>query len=164
MKCFRWRIADKCGEDDSLKCSLRHRPNQDQEIRTNPYATEAYFFSPGYTRIKPGYSNENFCLYNISLDCPDNLVDIIPHGPTTTQLSDGETCTDYLSFHVNDQRLPVTKLCGDKIADRSLYRPISSSSFYVVLFSDNNKQQRGKFHLRAKCTIGGSDGSGSGIL
>lgn len=164
MRCFRWRTGDKCGEEQKLKCSLRHRPNQDRDISTNHDSTEAHFFSPGYDRTNPGYYNKNFCLYNISLDCPDNLVEITPNIPSTP-LSDGETCTDYLSFHVdNNKQSPITRLCGASITDPTSYRPlISSPSFHAVLFSDDNGVERGRFSLTAKC-YNSQHGSGAGMF
>ena len=164
MRCFRWRTGDKCGEEQRLKCSLRPRNNLERKIQINSLSTEAQLLSPGYDRRNPGYYNKNFCLYNISLDCPDNQVKITRNLPTTS-LSDGENCRDYLSFHVDSEEFSIIpRLCGAAIADTLSYQlPIPSSSFYAVLFSDDNGEERGKFSLKAQCESKPQLGSGSGM-
>ena len=164
MRCFRWRTEDKCGDEQKLKCSLRPRDNLERKIQINSLSTEAHLISPGFNRRNPGYWNRNFCLYNISLDCPANQVKIT-RNLATTSLSDGETCRDYLSFHIDSQEFAIIpRLCGAAIADNLSYQlPIPSSSFYAVLFSDDNGQESGRFSLTAQCDSSPQLSSGSGM-
>lgn len=112
VRCFRWRLADNCGSEHSLKCSLRHRANLYQALATDSSLTQATLLSPGFDRPNQAYYNRNLCIYNISLDCPEEEeVELIPTD-RTTYLSDAQTCRDYLSFHVESQTPPLIELCG----------------------------------------------------
>ena len=160
MRCFRWRLADECGPDNKLKCSLRNRNNLNQPLETDSYRTEVTLRSPGFERKNPGYYNKNFCIYNISLDCPEEMVELIP-TKRTTQLSDPtDNCRDYLSFHTDSHRLPLTELCGEEVGDYLAYSTIPSSSFYGVLWSNDDDYERGQYEIVAKCKIPDIQGSG----
>ena len=161
MKCFRWRLADNCGPNhDTLRCSLSHLEEKDQTILVNAQSSSATFLSPGFDEIAEDsvYGKRNLCIYNISLDCADNLVELVPSSRTTS-LSDAETCRDYLSFHVDSQRAPLMQLCGQDVADQTKYRDIHSSSFYGVLWSNHNSS-KGRFEVTAKCKDLPGQGSG----
>ena len=151
MECFRWRLADDCGPDhDTLKCDLRHRTELDQTLIVTSQGSSVTFRSPGFDRRNPGYKNRNLCIYNISLNCDGNAAELEP-STQTTSLSDGDTCQDYLSFHMDSQRQPLMKLCGDDVKDQTKYRTIYSTSFYGVLWSNNNKSESGRFEITATC-------------
>jgi hypothetical protein len=160
-RCFRWRIADSCGQDHTLKCSLRHRENLHESITTNADLTRATIFSPGFEKQKPKYFNRNFCIYNISLNCPDEMVELVP-SELTTEFADTR---DYLSFHVNSTRRPFLELNGADVARPSAYTTIPSTSFSTVLWSDHNGKDKGRFEILARCRHQEQrEGSGVGTL
>lgn len=155
VRCFRWRLADNCGPEHSLKCSLRHRANLHQALATDTSRTQATLLSPGFNRPKnQAYYNRNLCIYNISLDCGteegEGEVELIP-TQRTTSLSDAHTCRDYLSFHVESQVPPLLELCGAAVGDPRAYRTIPSSSFSAVLWTNDNDVDLGGFEIVAKC-------------
>ena len=167
MKCFRWRAADQCGSDRRLKCALRDR-GLGGDIFTDATLTSATIYSPGFNRGR--YFNRNFCIYNISLQCPDELVELEPTH-TTTNLSDSHNCRDYLSFHVDSERQPLMRLCGGDVTDPTKYNTdIPSSNFYGILWTNDNEHQTGRFEIKAKCKRSTSQvpifqqGSGDNIL
>ncbi len=148
MKCFKWRTAEKCGPENSLKCALRQRTDLDATLTTYDNSQNVVILSPGFERQEPAYYNRNFCIYNISLNCQHELVDLTPFH-RTTNLSDADTCEDYLSFHVGSRR--EMTLCGSDVKDPTKYHTIPSSSFYGVLWSNHNMFERGRFEIQASC-------------
>ncbi len=169
MKCFKWRTADKCGPENSLKCALRQRTNLDAPLTTYANSQSVVLLSPGFDRQEPhgAYYNRNFCIYNISLNCQHELVDLTPFH-RTTNLSDADTCQDYLSFHVGSHRSREMTLCGSDVMNPTKYQTIPSSSFYGVLWSNHNMFERGKFEIQASCKTPASTpellGSGDKLL
>ena len=98
MKCFKWRTAESCMTGHHLHCSLRHRSSAEEEVTVGPHGHSATLFSPSYDRTKsPFYLNNNFCIYNISLNCPGEIVSLTSKL-TDYGLSDADTCQDYLWF------------------------------------------------------------------
>ena len=169
MKCFRWRIADECGPKRTLKCALRHRVQLDGTLFPLDSLTQSVMItSPGFNRSSPhgAYFNRNLCIYNISLNCPQEMVELEPNLLQTTSLSDAEDCLDYLSFHVPSRREPVMKqLCGAEIMDPTAYSTIPSSNFYAILWSNDNINDLGKYKIRARCKKAESNqGSGNGPM
>ena len=164
VRCFNWKFADDCGADhDTLRCRLRQRYDFNQSTLISAHSSSATLLSPGYDRTNPGYYNRNYCIYNISLDCPSNVVELEPTS-RTTGLSDAQPCRDYLSFHVDSQRHPLIKLCGQDVADATKYSDIQSNNFYGVLWSNHNKVQSGLFEIIARCKNIPAQGSGAGEL
>lgn len=164
MECFRWRIADNCGPEKSVKCSLRSRDFLGMSLTTDSQPSQAILLSPGFDKRNPRYYNKNFCIYNISLDCPVEMVELIPTA-RTTQLSDAQSCRDYLSFHTTSQRTPLIELCGADVKDTLAYRTIPSTSFSAILWSDDNGKDVGRFEILARCKIPEQGyGSGAGRL
>ncbi len=169
MECFRWRVARECGRDRvGVKCSLKHRAALDATLDTTTNGQSLTFLSPGFYRQntsnpKGAYFNRNLCIFNISLDCPNQLVELTPLERTNS-LSDPDTCRDYLSFHTHSSTRPNFKLCGRQIMDATQYRLLPSSSFYGVLWTNDNKNERGRFEIKARCKARAEetdDGSGS---
>ena len=167
MKCFRWRVARECGKDNvEVKCSLKHRGALDAVLEPMQQGQSVTFTSPGFhrqntTEPKGAYFNRNFCIINISLDCPDRMVELTPSERTNT-LSDSDTCQDYLSFHTHSSSHPHFKLCGRQIMDRTQYQLMPSSSFYGVLWSNDNQNERGRFEIEARCKTHLEVDAGSG--
>ena len=168
MKCFRWRVARECGKENvEVKCSLKHRAALDAVLEPMQQGQSVTFTSPGFhrqntTEPKGAYYNRNFCIFNISLVCPDRMVELIPLEPTNT-LSDSDTCQDYLSFHTHSSSHPHFKLCGRQIMDRTQYQLMPSSRFYGVLWTNNNQNERGRFEIKARCKIHLELNAGSAI-
>ena len=132
MKCFRWRIADECGPKKTLKCALRHRVQLDGTLFPLDSLTRSVMIaSPGFNRSSPhgAYFNRNLCIYNISLNCSQEMVELEPNIIQTTSLSDAEDCLDYLSFHVPSRREPVMK---QLVVKRSWIQWLTAPSFLLT--------------------------------
>ena len=130
MKCFKWRTAESCSTGHHhLRCSLRNRSSAEEEVTVGPHGHSATLFSPSYDRTKsPFYLNNNFCIYNISLNCPGEIVSLTSKL-TDYGLSDADTCQDYLWFSTSSNSHPQ-KICGDDIIDfRDSYWHSLSSGF-----------------------------------
>ena len=56
------------------------------------------------------------------------------------------------------------ELCGSAVSNPSAYRTIQATSFYAVLWSDNDGYDKGKFEIKATCRQGLGEGSGAGKL
>ena len=95
-------MARECGRDSlGVKCSLKHRAVLDVTLEPIHQEQSVTFISPGFyrqttTEPKGAYYNTKYCIFSISLDCPDRMVELIPLEPTNT-LSDSDTCHDYTS-------------------------------------------------------------------
>ena len=123
------------------------------------------FLSPGFYRRsasqpKGAYFNRNFCIFNISLDCPDKMAELVP-SEHTNSLSDSDTRRDYLSFHTHSSTRPNFKLYGGQIRDASQYQ-LLPSSFYGVLWTNDNQNESGRFEIEARCTAPSDSDSDAG--
>ena len=156
MKCFKWKTAEECqstrGPQSSqhVKCSLKHRARAEEEIEVGLDDRSATLYSSNYNRTsRPFYLRKNFCIYNISLDCPGEIVSLTSKLTNPEYgLSDKNTCEDYLWFSTSSNGDPK-KICGDDIigfSDNLLTR-----SFLGILWS-NEKNSKGKFQIEARCT------------
>ena len=148
MKCFKWRTAEQCGTGHHLRCSLRNRSSAEENIIVGPNSHSATMFSPSYSRQRnPFYLNNNLCIYNISLNCPGQIVSLTSKL-TDYGLSDADTCQDYLWFDTSYNGQPQ-KICGDDIID---FRDnLNIQSFVGILWS-NGANSEGKFEIEARCT------------
>ena len=148
MKCFKWRTAELCKTGHHLRCSLRDRSSVEEDVVVGPHDLSATLFSPSYNRKRnPFYLNNNFCIYNISLNCPGELVSLTSKL-TDYGLSDGDTCQDYLWFDTSSNGHPQ-KICGDGIID--FRDSLHTQSFIGVLWS-NKDNSEGKYEIEARCT------------
>ena len=149
MKCYKWRIAENCLSGFHLRCSLRSRGNLEEDVMVGLCNRSATMFSPGfcYTETVSYYSNYNFCIYNISLNCPGEIVNLTSRL-TDYGLADGDTQEDYLWFDTSSTGHPQ-KICGDDIIDFS--DSLHTQSFIGILWS-NSINSEGKFEVEARCT------------
>ena len=154
MRCFKWRTAEQCTKGHHLRCLLKPRPHIEEEFIVTPNSVT--IFSPGFNNRIPVYYNYNFCIYNISLDCPGYKTSITSKSPTDP-LADGDMCQDYLWLSTNSYE-PPKKICGKQIV--GFRTTLSSSSFIGVLWS-NERDSFGNFELEASCIKRGSDQPGS---
>lgn len=157
MKCFKIRTADGCTEGYHFRCSMKRRSKQVKEdnlLIEGPLAQSATIYSPGYNKSSPFYLNRNFCIYNVSLDCPGHLVNL-NSKPNTQPLSDASTCEDYLWFDTSSSGLP-RKVCGNEIINFN--DTTKATSFLAVLWTNGDKSA-GRFEIEARCSIF-ADGSG----
>ena len=148
MRCFKWRTAEDCSVDHHLRCSLRNRFSAEVDVTVGPHDHSATLFSPSYNRTSnPFYLNYNFCIYNISLKCPGEIVSLTSKL-TDYGLSDGDTCQDYLWLDTSSSGQPL-KICGDDIID--FRDSLNTQSFIGILWS-NKDNSEGKFEIEARCT------------
>ncbi len=153
VKCFRWRVARQCGDlQNEVRCSLKHRVALNDILEPSNDEQSVTFTSPGFERQTPtgAYYNRNFCIFNISLSCQSDMVQLTPLD-RTTPLSDADTCQDYLSFHTQTNPILLYKLCGPQITDRTKYQTIPSSNFYAILWTNDNQKESGRFEINAYC-------------
>ena len=166
VKCFRWRVARECGEDSvEVRCSLKHRSSLDAVLEPTHNGQSVSFLSPGFYRRstsqpKGAYFNRNFCIFNISLDCPEKMAELVP-SERTNSLSDSDTRRDYLSFHTHSSSRPNFKLYGGQIRDTSQYQ-LLPSSFYGVLWTNDNENESGRFEIEARCKAPSDSDSDAG--
>ena len=149
MKCFKMRTADGCTEDHNVHCLMRRRSKQVKEdnlLIEGPLRQSATLYSPGYNKTSPFYLNRNFCIYNVSLDCPGQMVSINAK-PNTLPLSDTDTCQDYLWFDTSSTGLP-RRICGNEIINFN--DTTASSTFLAILWTNGNKSA-GRFEIEARC-------------
>lgn len=166
MKCYKRRTAENCISGFHLRCSMRNRSQVEQDITVGPCNRSATMISPGYcyTRSEPYYYNNNFCIYNISLNCPGETVNLISKLKDYG-LADGETCEDYLWFDTSSNGQPQ-KICGDKIIG---FKDIIYNQTFIGILWSNSLNSEGKFEIEARCTgypipTPGSDHSGDVFL
>ena len=136
-----------------VKCSLKHRSNLNAVLEPTYNGQSVSFLSPGFYRQstsqpKGAYFNRNFCIFNISLDCPDKMAELVP-SEVTNSLSDSETRRVYLSFHTQSFSRPNFKLYGGQIRDASQYQ-LLPPSFYGVLWTNDNQNESGRFEIEAR--------------
>ena len=148
MNCYKWRTAEQCTTGYHLHCSLRERLDEEkapeylQEI-SNSLVT---LHSPNSERKRPFYQNNNFCIYNVSLNCPGKIVRLT--SKLNYALSDADTRQDYLWFSTSSNGQPQ-KIYGDDIIGFS--DSLHTQSFIAVLWSNGEKSE-GKFEIEAYCT------------
>ena len=153
MKCYKIRTAEGCTDGNDLHCSMRSRRrhiNEEKLVIAAPSNRSVTFYSPGHNQTRPHYFNRNFCIYNISLNCPGQIV-ALNSKPNTLPLSDNDTCEDYLWFDVSSS-VDINrdqKVCGNEI----LYfnATLKGDSFLAVLWT-NGRNSAGRFEIEARCT------------
>ena len=78
-------------------------------------------------------------------------MELTPTKLTTQLSSPANSCQDYLSFHTDSHRLPLIELCGEEVGDHLAYKIIPSSSFYGILWSNDDGFEHGQYEIVAKC-------------
>ena len=153
MRCFKWRTAEDCDSDTGydLRCSLRERSLalDENKVQVGPDDRFVGLHSPRSPGQKnqATYRNNNFCIYNISLDCPGEIVTLTSKS-SEHSLSDNHTCQDYLWFDTSSNGQPQ-KICGDEIGSFSDH--INTQSFIAVFWSNANTN-KGSFEIEAHCS------------
>ena len=165
MKCYSIRTAEGCTDGNDLHCSMRSRRrhiNEEKLVIAAPYNRSVTFYSPGHNQTRPHYFNRNFCIYNISLNCPGQTVTLNSKPNSTVPLSDGDTCEDYLWFdmNLNVDMYRGQKVCGNQTVN--LNTTMKVNSFLAVLWT-NGRNSAGSFGIEARCknsTFVPTEGSG----
>ena len=156
----------ECGKNSvEVRCSPKYRADLDADFEPTHNGQSVSFLSPGFYRRstsqpKGAYFNRNFCIFNISLDCPDKMAELVP-SEYTNSLTDSDTRRDYLSFHTHSSTHPNFKLCGGQIRDASQYQ-LLPSSFYGVLWTNDNQNESGRFEIEARCKAPSDSDSDAG--
>lgn len=143
------RIADGCTQGNHIHCLMKRRSKQvkeDQLVVDGPLCQSVTLYSPGYNKTSPFYLNRNFCIYNVSLDCPGQTVSINAK-PSTRPLSDADTCQDYLWFDTSSSGLPH-RICGSDIVT---YNDTTVATSFLAVLWTNGDKSAGKFEIEAKC-------------
>ena len=155
VRCFKWRLRT------SGNVQLNERGEVHTKNLTVSTCNSVTFRSPGfYNSNKKHYSNNMFCVYNISMqDC--NHITVRSTSDEHSLFDDGR---DYLYFDFGQVTTTVT---GDSIG--SFSESVPTSSFYAVLWSDAEKfTSAGKFEFEAMCNDPVADTenelSGSGYI
>ena len=151
MKCFKMRTATGCGEPNDFRCLMKRRSKQvkeDQLLVEGPLRQSVTFYSPGHNKTNPFYLNRNFCIYNISLNCPGQTVSLTSKA-NTLPLSDADNCEDYLWFDTSSNGLD-RRVCGNDIINFN--DTTNATSFLAVLWTNENKSA-GRFEVEASCNM-----------
>jgi hypothetical protein len=153
------RTADGCnGGAHHLQCLMKGRSKQVKEsqlVIEGALQQSVTMYSPGHDKTNPFYLNRNFCVYNISLDCPGQRVSL-NSKPNTLPLSDADSCQDYLWFDTSSNG-QSRRVCGNEIVN---FNDITDAkSFLAVLWTNGNKSA-GRFEIEARCNTVYADGSG----
>ena len=159
MKCFKIRTADGCtGGANHLQCQMKRRSKQVKEeelVIEGALQQSVTMYSPGHSKTRPFYLNRNFCVYNISLDCPGQRISL-NSKPNTLAFSDTDTCQDYLWFDTSSNGQP-RRVCGNETVNFN--DTTDATSFLAVLWT-NGDQSAGRFEIEARCNKAAVDGSG----
>ena len=155
MKCFKIRTAEGCTQGNVLHCSMRSRSrqiNEDRLLVVGALQQSVTMYSPGHDQSRPYYFNRNFCIYNISLTCPGEVV-TLDSNPNTLPLSDNDTCEDYLWFKASSSRgiSYDRKVCGNQIVNFNA--TMTANSFLAILWT-NGDNSAGRFKIEAMCNHG----------
>ena len=155
MKCFKIRTAEGCTQGNDLHCSMRSRSrqvNEDKLVVVGALHQSVTMYSPGHNQSRPHYFNRNFCIYNISLNCPGEVV-TLNSKPNTLPLSDNDTCEDYLWFEATSSNgiSYEREVCGHQMVNFNATMTINS--FLAVLWTNGDKSA-GKFEIEARCNLG----------
>ena len=143
------RIADGCAENH-IRCLTKRRSKQvkeDQLVIKGALGRSVTIYSPGHNKTKPHYLNRNFCVYNVSLDCPQGQMLSLNSKPNTQPLSDADTCQDYLWFDTSSNG-QSRKVCGNEIVNFN--DTIDATSFLAILWTNRDKSA-GRFEIEARC-------------
>ena len=157
------RTADGCtGGTNHFRCLMKGRSKQvkeDQLLIEGALHQSVTIYSPGHNKTNPFYLNRNFCLYNISLDCPGQTVSL-NSKPNTLPLSDADTCKDYLWFDASSNGKP-RRICGNEIVNFN--DTIDTTSFLAVLWTSGDKSAV-RFEIEARCNKASVVGSGDSSI
>ena len=142
-------------------CPIKGRSKQAKEdqLLIEGALQSVTIYSPGHNKTNPFYLNRNFCLYNISLDCPGQTVSL-NSKPNTLPLSDADTCKDYLWFDASSNGQP-RRICGNEIVNFN--DTIDTTSFLAVLWTSGDKSA-GRFEIEARCNKASVVGSGDSSI
>ena len=148
MNCYKWRTAEQCTSGHHLHCALKNRLNKMKASEYLQVISDSLItlHSPNSERDRPYYLNNNFCVYNVSLNCPGKIVRLT--SKLEYALSDGETCQDYLWFSTSSSG-HSQRIYGNETINFS--DSLHTQSFTVILWS-NSDQSAGKFEIEARCT------------
>ena len=163
MKCFKIRTGDGCTQGNYLHCSMRSRSkqiNEDSLLVVGALQRSVTMYSPGHNQSRPHYFNRNFCIYNISLNCPSEVI-TLNSKPNTLPLSDNlnNTCDDYLLFEATSSNgiSYDRKVCGNQIVNFNA--TMTANSLLAVLWT-NGDNSAGKFEIEAMCAAVPTEESG----
>lgn len=145
MKCYKWRTAEQCTSGHHLHCALKDRLNEEKASNYLQVISDSLInlHSPNSERERPYYLNNNFCVYNVSLNCSGKIIHLT--SKLDYALADGQ---DYLWFSTSSNG-HTQKIYGNEIIDFS--DSIHAQSFTAILWS-NNDQSESKFEIEARCT------------
>ena len=171
MKCFRWRTRT-CSNTPDI-CVYIEREKFNDKIRV--LDRSAMLLSPDYTNLvsseDQSFGRHMFCVYNVSLSCPQNSV-IIKSTARTNWPRQQDTschheggCENYVAFYDDrDSSIISREFYGQKNYTHSL----DSDSFLAVMWTNTDRND-GVFEFSAKCndnpfvseTSTGGGGSGN---
>ena len=166
-RCFKWK-ARRC-EDETEKCGLLDKSNATILAIQN---VEATLSSPNNPETRSDWGKQYFCIYNVSLGCSGNAVEISLAKNDESQSywpQDSDNCENYVAFYANQENSSsVQPYCG---RTNFINQRLESSSFLAILWSTGKND--GFFKLHAKCTaplptaqpaINPTESSGDGAL
>ena len=173
MKCFRWRTKT-CSNTPDI-CVYREREEKfNGFISASDHA--AMLLSPNYNNLESSedqsFGRYFFCVYNVSLSCPQNSVIIEstartnwPRQQDTSCHQSEGGCENYVAFYDDrDSSIISREFYGQK----NYTHPLDSDSFLAVMWTNSDRND-GVFEFLASCnnntfvsetsTVGGRSGN-----
>ena len=131
--------------EDICELRKRRRSRQRGEVHC-PTESQCTLHSPNPSK-KSNKGRRYFCVYNISLQCPDESVEIRHANNLTWPKSNHQ---NYVAFYANRSE---ETLDDQVFGDDNNHFPIrlETSSFMAILYT-NNKDFKGYFEFIAQCT------------
>ncbi len=93
------------------------------------------------------FGRRYFCIYNVSLSCPRNAVEITSVSEHTTWPGNSNRdCHNYVAFHTSRNSTHLNdRFCGGQFR-----RPLQGRSFLAVMWTDE-RNNNGTFQFTASC-------------
>ena len=154
MKCFRWKTR-ACSKTPDI-CEYTDRRNFNDPIMASD--NSAVLLSPDHNNLvsqeDQSFGHHFFCVYNVSLSCPQNSVIIEstartnwPRQQDTSCHQSEGGCENYVAFYDDrDSNIISHEFYGQK----KYINYLNNDSFLAVLWTDTEKNE-GVFEFLASC-------------
>ena len=156
MKCFRWKTR-ACSSTPDI-CEYTKRRNFNDPIMASSSLHSAVLLSPAHNNLvsseDQSFGHHFFCMYNVSLSCPQNSVIIEstartnwPRQQDTSCHQSEGGCENYVAFYDDSDSNIISR---EFYGQRSYRHSLNSDSFLAVMWT-NTVRNEGIFELLASC-------------
>ena len=134
-------------------CLLKHRPEDSGPIygATNT----AHLKSPRFDQLvaknrQQTFGRAYFCVYNVSMSCPSNAVDIITSSQTTWPVVNNTNRENYVAFYSNSNKEKYAQ--GDLFYGQPGYNTTLYNDSFIAVMWTNHSNNKGVFGFTARCS------------